>query len=169
MRCSSFTGRCVSREKRKTNRWWWKAPQTGFQQRKTAKILPPSESSHVLRSNVAGIKVACDLPAWPLILTVFWFEETRSCASLVFNLWDSVRAGQGVLWEGWSRPSSVYFGGQKAVSQQGACCHHCDLRTRAAGHHQDSREEGHSSMWDAQWRGQRAGLLLLNMSKDVKT
>lgn len=30
-------------------------------------------------------------------------REGRICASLAFNLWDSVRAGRGVLWEGRSR------------------------------------------------------------------
>lgn len=62
---------------------------------------------------------------------------------------ESVGAGQGVQWEGRSRPSCVYFGGQIEVSQHGARCHRRDLRTQAAGHHRDSGAEHRGSMWDA--------------------
>lgn len=41
--CSSPRLMWEKSKKRKTNRWWWKAPQTGVQQRKTAKTLPPPE------------------------------------------------------------------------------------------------------------------------------
>lgn len=110
----------------------------------------------------------CDLPARPSTPTVFRLEEAGSCVSLVFNLCVSVRGGQGILWEGCSGPSCVYFGGQIEVSQQGARCHHCDLRTQAAGHHRDSREEGHSSMWDVQSgvRGQGCGCTCAQMSRN---
>lgn len=38
-------------------------------------------------------------------------------------------------------PPRVYFGGQVVVSQQGARCHHRDLRTRATGHCQTLESE----------------------------
>lgn len=173
--CSSVTGYCVIREKRKTNRRWWKESSVG----KQPKILRLSQQSHVWWRSVAGIKVACDLPAWPLILTVFRFKKPGSCASSVFNLWDSVRVGRGVPWEGWSRPSCVYFGGQKGVSQQGACCHHSDLRTKllditetpgrrttaACGMHSaEVREQGCCWTW-AQMSGQSIGAFSLSCLK----
>lgn len=56
-------------------------------------------------------------------------------------------------------PPRVYFGGQVVVSQQGARCHHRDLRTRATGHCQKLQQHV--------GRGQRARLLL-NVCTDVK-
>lgn len=87
-----------------------KSSSNGSPAKETVKTLPPPEKSHILRNIVTGIEVGCDLQAWPLTLTVFWVEKVGSCAPIAFYLWGSVRAGQGVLWQGRSRNLLCLFG-----------------------------------------------------------
>lgn len=100
----SFAGcLCESREKKETDGEEKLLKQESSKQ-KQPELSLHQRWSHILWNIVAGLNLfCCDLQAWPLTLTVFWWEKVGSWAPVAFFLWVSFRAEQGVLWEACSK------------------------------------------------------------------